>query len=31
LSSMLYLGLLMIAFPVLVYVPTHLLLMSLYP
>ena len=31
LSSILYLGLLMIAFPVLVYVPTHLLLMSLYP
>ena len=31
LSSILYLGMLMIAFPVLVYVPTHLLLMSLYP
>ena len=30
-ASMLYLGLLMIAFPVLVYIPTHLLLMSLYP
>jgi len=31
LSSMLYLGLLMIAFPVLVYVPTHLLLLELFP
>jgi hypothetical protein len=31
LSSMLYLGLLMIAFPVLVYVPTHLLLLALFP
>jgi len=31
LSAMLYLGLLMIAFPVLVYLPTHLLLQALFP
>jgi len=31
LSAMLHLGLLMIAFPVLVYVPTHLLLQALFP
>jgi hypothetical protein len=31
LSAILYLGLLMIAFPVLVYLPTHLLLQALFP
>jgi hypothetical protein len=30
-SAMLYLGLLMIAFPVLGYLPTHLLLQALFP
>lgn len=31
LSALLYLGLLMIAFPVLVYLPTHLLLQAFFP